>query len=70
MSPSAGVAATRVEALLRDTFAGIETLRALAIDVHRRAVAEGRAPTTADLSAIRPTVLAHLSPTPVWRAPA
>lgn len=61
MSPYAGVAATRVEALLRDTFAGIETLRAQAIDVHRRAVAEHRAPTTTDLSAIRPTVLAHLS---------
>jgi hypothetical protein len=61
VSPYVGVAATRVEALLRDTFAGIETLRALAVDVHRRAVAEDRAPTTEDLSTIRPTVLAHLS---------
>jgi hypothetical protein len=61
VSPFAGVAATTVEGLLRDTFAGIETLRALAIDVHRRAVAEGRAPTTTDLSTIRPTVLEHLS---------
>jgi hypothetical protein len=55
------VAATRVDALLRDTFTGIETLRALTIDVHRRALSEGRAPTTEDLSTIRPTVLAHLS---------
>jgi hypothetical protein len=61
VSPYAGVAATRVEALLRDTFDGIEILRALAIDVHRRAVAEDRSPTTEDLSTIRPTVLAHLS---------
>jgi hypothetical protein len=61
MSPYAGTAATSVEALLRDTFAGIEILRSLAIEVHRRAGAEGRAPTTADLSTIRPTVLAHLS---------
>lgn len=64
MSPYAGVAATRVDALLRDTFTGIETLRSLAIDVHRDAVAEGRAPTTADLSTIRPTVLAHLAAHP------
>lgn len=61
MSPSAGVAATRVDALLRDTFTGIETLRAQAIDVHRGALREGRAPTAADLSSIRPTVLAHLA---------
>jgi hypothetical protein len=61
VSPSAGVAATAVEALLRDTFAGIATLRSLTVDVHRRAVASGHAPTTTDLSTIRPTVLAHLS---------
>lgn len=61
MSPSAGVAATRVEALLRDTFAGVETLRALTVELHHRAVAEGRTPTTTDLATIRPTVLAHLS---------
>lgn len=61
MSPYAGVAATRVETLLRDTFAGIETLRCLAADVHRDALAEGRSPTTADLSTLRPTVLSHLS---------
>lgn len=61
MSPYAGVAATRVETLLRDTFDGIDTLRRMAIEVHRQAVADGRAPTTADLSTIRPTVLAHLS---------
>jgi hypothetical protein len=61
VSPSAGVAATRVDALLRDTFTGIETLRSLTIEVHRAALCEGRAPTTADLSTIRPTILAHLS---------
>jgi hypothetical protein len=61
VSPYAGVAATKVEALLRDTFDGIETLRSLATDVHRRALAQDRAPTSADLSTIRPTVLAHLS---------
>jgi hypothetical protein len=64
VSPSAGVAATRVEALLRDTFDGIEVLRALAVDVHRQALADGRSPTTEDLSTIRPTVLAHLSAQP------
>jgi hypothetical protein len=67
VSPYAGVAATRVEALFRDTFAGIETLRSLAVDVHRLAVASDRAPTTADLSTLRPTVLAHLSSHP-WLA--
>jgi hypothetical protein len=61
VNPPAGEAATTVEALLRDTFTGIDTLCSLAVDVHRRAVAEGRAPTTTDLAAIRPTVLAHLS---------
>ena len=61
MSPYDGVAATRVGALLRDTFTGIETLRALAVDVHRAALAAGRAPTTGDLSAIRPTILEHLA---------
>ncbi len=64
MSPYAGVAATRVEALLRDTFAGIATLCSLTADVHRGAVAQDRSPTTADLSTIRPTVLAHLSTQP------
>ena len=54
-TPYAGEAA--VEALLRDTFAGIEALRSLTVDVHRRAVTEGRAPTTSDLESIRPTVL-------------
>lgn len=61
MSPCAGVAANRVETLLRDTFDGIEILRSLAIEVHHRALAEGRSPTAADLSTIRPTVLTHLS---------
>lgn len=61
MGPYAGVAATAVESLLRDTFTGIETLRSLTVDVHRRAVAQGRAPTTGDLSTIRPTVLDHLA---------
>lgn len=54
-------AAATVDALLRETFAGIEVLRALTVDVHRRAVTQGRAPTTSDLEAIRPTVLEHLS---------
>ncbi|MPZ79172.1 MAG: hypothetical protein GEV28_01735 [Actinophytocola sp.] len=61
MSAYAGEAAATVEAVLRDTFTGIDTLRSLAVDVHRRAVAEGRAPTTTDLETIRPTVLEHLS---------
>ncbi len=60
-SPYASSAAATVEALLRDTFDGIDRLRELTVDVHRRAVAEGRAPTTSDLATIRPTVLAHLS---------
>ncbi|PXY30314.1 hypothetical protein DI005_12210 [Prauserella sp. PE36] len=59
-SPYAGEAATTVEALLRETFAGIDALRELAVGVHRDAHARGRAPTTADLEAIRPTVLRHL----------
>jgi len=54
-------AGATVEALLRETFTGIDALRSLAVDVHRRAVADGRAPTTTDLAAIRPTVLEHLS---------
>ncbi|MBK1783226.1 cache domain-containing protein [Prauserella cavernicola] len=60
-SPYAGEAAATVEALLRETFAGTDELRGLAVDVHRRAVREGRAPTTEDLEAIRPTVLRLLS---------
>jgi hypothetical protein len=61
VSPYAG-AATRVETLLRDTFAGISTLCTHAADLHRAALAEGRSFTTADLSSLRPTVLAQLSP--------
>ncbi|MFG2004451.1 cache domain-containing protein [Spirillospora sp. NPDC048911] len=50
-----------VEALVRETFDGLDTLRSLIVDVHRRAVTEGRAPTTSDLASIRPTVLEHLA---------
>ncbi|MGP4029860.1 cache domain-containing protein [Actinomadura sp. 3N407] len=56
-----GDTASSVEALVRDTFDGIDTLRSLTVDVHRRAVTEGRAPTTSDMASIRPTVLEHLS---------
>jgi hypothetical protein len=64
VSPFAGVAADKVETLLRDTFDGIEILRSLAIDVQRHALAQGRSPTTEDLSTIRPTIRAHLSSHP------
>jgi hypothetical protein len=53
-----------VAALLRDTFDGVDALRELAVGVHCRAVASGRAPTTVDLETIRPTVLAHLASHP------
>ena len=53
-------AAPGVEATLRAVFEGIAELRELAAGVHARARAAGRAPTTDDLAAIRPTVLRQL----------
>ncbi|MBN6041041.1 cache domain-containing protein [Amycolatopsis sp. 195334CR] len=54
------VATARVEALLNEVFAGIGALAAQVVALYERAGAEGRAPSTTDLAALRPAILAHL----------
>lgn len=54
-------AAARVDFVIDSVFAGVDVLCGLAAAVHEHALAEGRAPRTADLAAIRPTVLDHLT---------
>ncbi|AXB41736.1 cache domain-containing protein [Amycolatopsis albispora] len=54
------VAATRVETLLNEVFAGVGALAARVVALYERASAEGRAPSTADLAALRPIILEHL----------
>ncbi|GAB2819612.1 cache domain-containing protein [Streptomyces daliensis] len=54
-------AITGVETLLADVFAGVGVLRERTAALLRRASAEGRRPTSADLATLRPTVLRHLA---------
>lgn len=54
-------AIARVDAVVRDVFAGVAVLCGLVEELYARAESQGRLPTTGDLAAIRPTLLDHLA---------
>lgn len=57
-------ARTEVDEVLHAVFDGVAELRDLTIDLHARAAAEDRRPSTDDLATLRPIVLAHLGRPP------